>query len=273
VDGRGHDVTPESWEGRRVLITGASSGIGAALARELASAGATVGICARRTGMLDEVLADCRRTSPTSRAWTFDLSEIDAIDDLVARVEDELGGIDVLVNNAALALEGSATETPWTDIEALLRVDYLSPVRLTRAALPAMQARGSGQIVVLSSMAARMSTPGEAAYAAAKAALTAYFEALAGELWDSPISVHLVYPALIDLTPGVDGDDALADTRNAAAPIPAPVLARAIRRQVEQGDLELYMPHLMHESVARRARDTRGSIAVMADWYRAGSPH
>ncbi len=261
------------WTGRRVLVTGASSGIGAALARDLASHGATVGICARRTDLLQQVLADCRRSVPDCRAWTIDLADLGRLDDFVARVEDTLGRIDVLVNNAALALAGPATTTPWADIEQLLRVDYLSPVRLTLAALPAMRARGSGQILTLSSMAARMSTPGEAAYAAPKAALTAWFEALAGELWDSGITVHLVYPALIDVQTDADGDDALAETPNVATNIPAPVCARAIRRQLERGDLELYVPTPARDAVVQRALDTRASVELMANWYRAGSPH
>ncbi|MGH9918206.1 MAG: SDR family NAD(P)-dependent oxidoreductase [Nitrososphaerales archaeon] len=70
----------ESWDGRRVLITGASSGIGAALARELSSAGAVVGICARRTALLEGDLDDCRRLVPDCRAWTIDLSDIDRLD-------------------------------------------------------------------------------------------------------------------------------------------------------------------------------------------------
>ena len=262
-----------TWDGRRVLVTGASSGIGAALARDLASHGATVGMCARRTDLLEQVLADCRRSVPDCHAWTIDLGDIDALEDFVSRVEDTLGGIDVLVNNAALALAGPAITTPWADIERLVRVDYLSPVRLTLAALPAMLARGSGQILTLSSMAARMSTPGEAAYAAPKAALSAWFEALAGELWQSGISVHLVYPALIDVESDADGDDALAETPNVAARIPAPVCARAIRRQLERGDLELYVPTSARDAVMQRARDTRASVELMASWYRAGSPH
>ena len=262
-----------SWQGQRVLVTGASSGIGAALARELASAGATVGICARRAGLLDEVLADCRRHVASCRSWTVDLSIIDGVDEFVSRVEDELGGIDVLINNAAMALSGDAATTPWEQVEHLVRLDYLSPVRMTLAALPGMRARGSGHIVTISSMAARMSTPGEAAYAAAKAALAAYFEALAGELWDTPIGVHLVYPALIDLTPGRDGDDELAISSDGATAIPAPVCAREIRRQLERGDLELYVPRVMSQVVAGRARDVAKSVEFMAGWYRSGSPH
>jgi short-subunit dehydrogenase len=255
------------WNGRRVLITGASSGIGAALARELASAGATVGLCARRAGMLDEVLADCRRTSPSSRAWTIDLAELDGIPAFVARVEQELGGIDVLINNAGGGEAGATTEMSWEEIEYLDRLNYLSPVRLTLAALPAMRARGSGQVTVVSSMAARWSTPGEAAYAGPKAAVAGFIEALAAELWGRGITFHLVYPALIDLTPGVDGDDALADSTNPSRPIPAPVLARAMRAQLETGEFELYMPHVMKDQVASRIVDVAGSVEFMARWY------
>jgi len=261
------------WDGRRVLVTGASSGIGAALARDLAAHGAVVGICARRRELLDLVLDDCRKHVPQCRAWTVDLGDLDRLDAFVAQADDELGGIDTLVNNAALVLDGDATSTEWPDMEQLLRVDYLSPARVTRAVLPGMHVRGSGQIVAISSMAARMSTPGESAYAAAKAAMTAWFEALAAELWDTSISVHLVYPALIDVVTGADGDDALADSPNPATPIPAPVCARAIRRQLERGDLELYVPTSVRRAVVDRARDTTGSVRVMADWYRAGRPH
>lgn len=223
--------------------------------------------------MLDQVLEDCRRSVPGCRAWTTDLSEISALDGFVARVERELGVIDVLVNNAGLALAGDATSTAWSDVEHLVRLNYLSPVRLTLAALPAMRTRGSGHVVTVSSMAARMSTPGEAAYAAAKAALSAFFEALAAELWDSPVRFHLVYPALIDLTPGIDGNDALAADTDGSTPIPAAVVAREMRRQLERGDFELYIPHTMKGLVAHRARDVAASVEFMAELHRAGTLH
>jgi short-subunit dehydrogenase len=261
------------WAGRRVLLTGASSGIGAALARELAGAGAIVGMCARRTEMLEEVLADCRRSVPECQAWTIDLADIDGIDDFARDAERALGGIDVLVNNAALSnFHGDAIETQWDDVEYIMRLNYLSPVKLTRAVLPGMLARGAGHVVSVSSMAARMSSPGESAYSATKAALSAWFEALATEHWSSNVRVHLVYPALIDLTPGLDGDDALAETDNAGDLIPAPVMARAIMRQVERDELELFMPYSARDVVAARQRDLEGSIDMMAKWYQRGAP-
>jgi short-subunit dehydrogenase len=257
------------WTGRRVLVTGASSGIGAALSRELAAAGAVVGLCARRTELLDAVLADCRASQPDCQAWTVDLSDLDGIDAFARRVEEEVGPIDVLVNNAAQSLGGEALTTPWEDIEHIMHLDYLSPIKLTRALLPAMLARGSGRVVTISSMAARTSTPGEAPYSAAKAALSAFFEALAGEFYDSPLRFHLVYPALIDLTPGLDGDDDLAVSSNGASPIPAAVLARAVRRQIERGDLELYVPETMATYVAARFGDVPRSVEFMGRWHRS----
>jgi short-subunit dehydrogenase len=262
------DDTTFDWAGKRVLLTGASSGIGAALARELASARAVVGLCARRTDMLDAVLADCRADSPESRAWTIDLADIDAIDGFAARATDELGGIDVLVNNAAMSnYHDAVLTTPWSDLEYMMRCNYLSPVRLTRAVLPAMLERGAGRVVTVSSMAARMSSPGESAYSATKAALSAYFESAATELWSSGVRFHLVYPALIGLEPGVDAEDSVADTPNSGQVIPAPVLARAIMRQVERDELELYMPFSAGDLARRRAQDLPASIAMMAAWY------
>jgi NAD(P)-dependent dehydrogenase (short-subunit alcohol dehydrogenase family) len=264
-------VSDFDWSGKRVLLTGASSGIGAALARELAQAGAVVGMCARRTDLLNDVLADCHETSPGCRAWTVDLADFDAVDALAATATRELGDIDVLVHNAALSnYHADGLTTPWDDVEYLMRLDYLSPVRLTRALVPAMIERGDGRVVVVSSMAKQMSSPGETAYAAAKAALSAYFEALATELWSSGVRFHLVYPALIELS-GADGDDSLAETPNSGDLIPAPVLARAMMRQVERDELELFMPYSAREVVQARQRDLTGSIEMMASWFARGA--
>ncbi len=259
------------WEGTRVLVTGASSGIGAAIARDLAAQGAVVGLCARRTDRLQSVLSDCRQAVPAAQAWTVDLSVLGELPTFVRTVEDELGGIDVLVNNAGATFHGEARSTGLETLEAQLRINFLSPVQLTLAALPAMLERGSGQVVTISSMAARTSAPGEAAYAAAKSALTAYFEALAAEMWFEPVQFHLVYPALIDLTDGVDGPDELAVSSDGATPIPAQVMARALRGHLERGEFELYVPDTMRAFVAGRAHDNTGAIEFMAGLYRDGS--
>lgn len=116
------------WKGRRVLVTGASSGIGAAMARELASAGAIVGMCARRRDLLDDTLAACRRSVPESQAWTIDLTELDALEPFAHEVEAALGGIDVLINNAGGSDGSAALATPWGDLDSdLHRPHRLQP--------------------------------------------------------------------------------------------------------------------------------------------------
>jgi short-subunit dehydrogenase len=256
------------WTGRRVLLTGASSGIGAALAVELATSGAVLGLCARRTELLDAVLADVHRHSPGSVAWTVDLADLDAVDRLATRAVEDLGRVDVLVNNAARSnYHADALTTPWADLEDLMRVNFLSPVRLTRALLPAMLARDNGRVVTVSSMAKHMSSPGESAYSASKAALSAWIEATATEHWSSAVRFHLVYPALIGLEPGVDADDTVAETPNSGDVIPAPVLARAMMRQVERDELELYMPYAAADLARNRAANLVPMMEMMASWY------
>src|SRR5437764_15085522 len=99
-----------SVAGKNVLVTGASSGIGAALAEAFAERGAIVGICARREDRLRDVLDRLRKHSPESRSWVVDLSQLDAVESFARRADDELGGTDVLVNNAGIAKRRRVTE-------------------------------------------------------------------------------------------------------------------------------------------------------------------
>jgi NAD(P)-dependent dehydrogenase (short-subunit alcohol dehydrogenase family) len=201
-------------EGKRILVTGASSGLGAAMARGLAERGAVVGICARRADRLEEVLADVRRASPDSRAWVVDLADLDAIDGFAAQVVDELGGLDVLVNNAGIPKRRWAWEHRPDEVSAVLRVNVESPIRLTLALLEALDARG-GQVVFIGSVAARLSPPNESVYAASKAAVTAFAECLSVDLRvaGSAVGVHVVQPGVLDteLFGLPDNDTSLAD--------------------------------------------------------------
>ena len=185
-------------QGCRTLVTGASSGIGAGLAEALAERGAVVGICARRAELLTEVVGRCMEHSPDSRMWVVNLADPDAVDKLAIDVMDAFGGIDLLVNNAGIPKRRHTTALDIDTITAVMHVNYLSPMRLTLDLLPQMLARGSGTIVNISSVAATLSAPGEAAYDASKAALTAFSEAMAVDLWDMGIKVMVVYPGVID---------------------------------------------------------------------------
>jgi short-subunit dehydrogenase len=184
--------------GKRVLITGASSGIGAALARRLAGNGATVGLIARRPERLAEVLTDCRRNSPTSAMWAADLADTAAIDELAQRAWDELGGIDVLVNNAATPKRRAVDALNPAEVEAVMRVNFFAPMRLTLAILPRMLTRGDGAIVNVSSVGGRLGIIHETAYCASKFALCGWSESMAVDLHGTGVSVKLIEPGPVD---------------------------------------------------------------------------
>ncbi|MBO0866485.1 MAG: SDR family NAD(P)-dependent oxidoreductase, partial [Mycobacterium sp.] len=113
-----------STAGKRILITGASSGVGAALARKLALGNAVVGLIARRRDRLEAVLADCRRSSPASQMWVGDLADTAVVEQLALRAWEGLGGIDVLVNNAAIPKRRMVTRLDPSAVEAVMRVNF-----------------------------------------------------------------------------------------------------------------------------------------------------
>ena len=244
--------------GKKALITGASSGIGAALARGFAERGATVGICARREDRLQAVLDDCQKHAPDSRMWTVDLADLDGVADFGRRADDDLGGIDVLVNNAGIPKRRRALALTIDEVDAVMAINYLSPVRLTLALLPRMLERGGGRIVNISSVAARLSPPGEAAYAATKAAITTFSECLAIELWQSPIEVHVVNPGVIDteLFTLPDNDPLFAEVEA----MPTDVVVDAVVGQLDRGDFEVYVPEWFGDIAIGKAANLGGFL-------------
>lgn len=185
-------------EGANVLVTGASSGIGAALARLLAERGATVGLVARRKDRLEEVLADCRKTSPDSRLWAADLGDVEGAERLVLEAWDAFGHLDVLVNNAGIPKRRDVQKVTPDEIDEVMRVNFHSPVRMTLAVLPRMLERGSGSIVNVSSLGGRLGIKREAAYCASKFALAGWSESMLVDLWETPIDVRLILPGAIE---------------------------------------------------------------------------
>jgi short-subunit dehydrogenase len=252
------------FAGQRVLVTGASSGIGVGLAEEFARRGAVVGICARREARLDEVLERLRTHSPESKRWVVDLSRPDEVDRLAQLALDELGGVDVLVNNAGVPKRRHVTRLDPATVEAVMNVNYLSPVRLTLDLLPHMLERDAGLIINVSSVAATLSSPGEAAYDASKAALTAFSEAMAVDLWQTGVKVLVVYPGLIDteLFSLPDNDPVVAGIEA----VPVSDLVEGVFDALERDARQVYVPAHFAAFASGKANDVDTFLAGMAEY-------
>jgi NAD(P)-dependent dehydrogenase (short-subunit alcohol dehydrogenase family) len=249
-----------------VLVTGASSGIGAGLARGFAADGHTVGICARRKDRLEEVLADCQKTAPDSRMWVMDLSDLDAVTPFAEQADDELGGIDLLINNAGIPKRRHALQLTPDVVDDVMAINYASPVRLTLALLPRMIKRGSGRILTISSVAARFGPPREAAYSASKAALSAFMESLAVDLDGTDIKINLVNPGIIDteLFHLPDNETSLADLDA----LPVQALVDAVKQQIQDDVFEIYVPDWFKDIAANRYGNLGQFIEGSKDYTR-----
>ncbi|MCV7230350.1 SDR family oxidoreductase [Mycolicibacterium komossense] len=200
--------------GKRILVTGASSGIGEAGAEQLAAAGATVIAVARRADLLDAVVERISAAGGTAEAIPCDLADLDAIDNLVETV----GAIDILINNAGRSIRRPAAESldRWHDVERTMTLNYYSPLRLIRGFAPSMIERGDGHIINVATWGVLTeATPLFAAYNSSKAALSAFSRVIETE-W-ARYGVHsttLYYPLvatpMIAPTKAYDGMPALS---------------------------------------------------------------
>ncbi|OBI76984.1 SDR family oxidoreductase [Mycobacterium sp. E740] len=192
----GRDVV--ELRGKRILLTGASSGIGEAAAEKFARRGATVVVAARRRELLDALVDRITATGGDARAHACDLSDLDAVDELVTRVEDELGGVDILINNAGRSIRRPLADSlqRWHDVERTMALNYYSPLRLIRGLAPGMRERGDGHIINVSTWGVLSeSSPLFAVYNASKAALTAVSRVIETEWGGEGVhSTTLFYP-------------------------------------------------------------------------------
>lgn len=184
-----------SFTNKIVWITGASSGIGEALAYAFSRHGARLILSARRETELQRVRAQC--TNPeTHLVLPLDLTDFDATA-ATQYVLDHVGQIDILVNNGGISHRSTVAESSIDIDRRVMEVNYFSAVALTRAVLPGMLARKTGTIVTISSLSGKVSTPRRSAYAASKHALHGFFDALRGEVYRDGIRVLLVCPGYI----------------------------------------------------------------------------
>lgn len=184
------------FEGKTVVITGASSGIGEACARKFAREGARVVLAARSKEPLDRLVrelgADVAQAVPT------DLSDVSACKALIQEAISRFGRIDVLVNNAGHNMRGDFEKIPIEDVLQILHVNLRAPMVLTRFALPAMRAQGSGTVVNVASLAGRFPLDEEATYSATKFALRIFSFAVAEELRDTNVRISVVSPGPVE---------------------------------------------------------------------------
>jgi short-subunit dehydrogenase len=184
-------------QGKNVLLTGASRGIGPVIARAFARAGANLGLVARNAVALQELADELGKTGVRAVALAADLEDFGHFDKLIEHANEALGPIDVLVNNAALEITASFTDLSPFEISDQLRIDLTAPILLTRAVLPQLLSRKAGHIVNIGSLAGKSGTPYDAVYGAAKAGLIAFSQSLRAELKGTGVSVSSVSPGFV----------------------------------------------------------------------------
>lgn len=226
-----------------VAITGASSGIGAALCREFAAHGCNITMVARRRDVLERLSHDLPRETFVVEQ---DLRDVRHAAEWIAQAEARLGPIDVLINNAGVQIIGDFCGVGSENTEAMLSLNLLTPLRLTAEVLPGMIRRGRGTIVDIASVAALAPTPWMAHYNASKAGLAGASEALRAELRGTGVHVVTVYPGPIDTPMAEAGYAAYGD----AAPskhLPigtTKVLASRVRSAVERKRARVIYPRV-----------------------------
>jgi len=230
---------PTEYRGRVVVVTGASSGIGYVTARAFAERGAIVVGVARREALLQRLVGECRRHSPASEYLAGDLGERAFAERVVDETVARHGRLDVLVNNAAISKHKQFYHMSVDEAEAVMRINFLSCVWTTMAAIPHMLRQGGGSVVNVSSFAAKVSPPRETMYAASKAAMNAFTEGLWNDLAGSNIHVAVVNPGPIDTEIWEKEDEPVAYH---GKKYPPEIVTDAIFEAIEKRRHELTVP-------------------------------
>lgn len=186
------------FEGKTVVITGGGGGIGSSLCRDFGAEGARVAVLDRASGAAQEVADALIAAGATALAVACDITERESVDAAVGQIIDELGPIDVLVNNAGWDLFVPFLDTTPEDWARLIDINLVGALNMHHAVLPAMVERGAGRVVNISSDAGRVGSSGEAVYAACKAGMIAFSKTLAREHSRHGITFNVVCPGPTD---------------------------------------------------------------------------
>lgn len=183
--------------GANVLLTGAAGGLGHHIARALAGEGANLALSGRNVEALEELADETRALGVKVVVVAADLAEPDTARSLPARAEQELGPLDVVVNNAGIELTSAFTDLDPSEIETMTTVNLLAPMVITHAVLPGMLERGRGHVVQIASLAGKAGPPYSEPYAATKAGLVGLTESLRAEYAGSPVGFSVVCPGFV----------------------------------------------------------------------------
>lgn len=249
--------------GATVLVTGASTGIGEAVARHAARAGAKVALAARRADRLEALAGELGGS-----AHPVDLADPAQLDGFVARVEAVVGPIDVLVNNAGLETSGLIEQADEARIAELVAVNLVAPQRLVRQVLPGMLARRRGHLVAMSSLAGVAAVPGASVYSSTKAGLSHFMACVTRDLVGTPVGTTLVEPGPVvsEMWERFSADPSLAAALGRAAklqllrPTTIDIVAAATVRAVADGRRHVRLPRRLTaqyalENAPRRLTD------------------
>jgi NAD(P)-dependent dehydrogenase (short-subunit alcohol dehydrogenase family) len=221
--------------GSVAVVTGASAGIGAATARQLAGLGATVVAVARRADRLAETVAACQPATTGSVSHVGDVSDRSVCESIVSSTIDRFGRLDIVVNNAGISLPGHATRATVEDAERQMAVNFWGPVYLTTAALPHLLAQRSGSIVNVTSVAGYVPNPGEAAYGATKAALSRWTHGLLIDLAGTGVHAGV-------LSPGPIATEIWGDDPYHGRMYPPEMVAAGVVRMIDRRIVHLTVP-------------------------------
>ncbi|MFZ9395086.1 MAG: SDR family NAD(P)-dependent oxidoreductase [Erythrobacter sp.] len=247
------------FSGKVAWITGASSGIGAALAREWAARGAQVILSGRDEARLAEVAAGCRATGQEALVLPFDVRDEAALAEANSMALAWKGHVDIAVANAGVSQRSQALKTDMTVYREIIEIDLIAQIAFTQGLIGHMAERGSGALLFISSIAGKVGVPMRTAYCAAKFGLAGYADALRAELSQKGVNVHVIFPGSIatDVSRNAltaDGSKRGRSDKAIDQGIPPADAARTIIDAVGQGEREIIVAEGMEQAMGEMRR-------------------
>lgn len=260
-----------NYSGKVAWITGASSGIGAALARELAARGAYVVLSGRDEARLADVAATCGE----ALLLPFDVRDEAALADATAKAIAWKGGVDIAFANAGISQRSRALKTSMQVYRDIIDVDLVAQIAFSQGLIGHMAERGSGALGFISSIAGKVGVPMRTAYCAAKFGLAGYADALRAELTMNGVSVHTIYPGSVATNVSrnalnADGTQRGRSDKAIDEGIPADVAAKAMLDGIAKGDREIIVAEGMELAMGEARRTPEALLDQLAGMVAKG---